>query len=302
MSRPRMTWIRAQPTARSAVGKTTRAVVDCRPVPGRRELQRSEGWCACGGVCPRCAMRATPQFKRTVRTPADPYEQEAENVATHPLGIPQPVPRRAEPVRIMRQTIGASAATSAASDKEEMAAAETIRHATLLLALYHLSSVEHAGTPGMDHATLLKTFPDQLAAIRQWLNITPADSDFLQTIRKAQGLIWKNIKINTFKVRAANKAYPLCKTNWGFSLGNPSLGIYLCDTLFNEKSRQCRAEALTHEYFHLVGIVHGEDKKNKVPPVGATFPTDQALNSAHHMTELAFQLAGGVENTLGCEM
>ncbi len=122
-------------------------------------------------------------------------------------------------------------------------------------------------------------------AVNRWLYTFPGKADYADTIDKAISLIDQNISTNT-NIRIDRS--PECKDHaFVGALGDPGKGITVCD-LFFKKHPNCQREVITHEYFHLINLIHHYDATT----------TKEALECPHHMAELVFDIAKG--QTGGC--
>jgi len=121
-------------------------------------------------------------------------------------------------------------------------------------------------------------------AAGRWLLTPQVNSTFWDTLSTARDLVAKN--------QALNAAHHIDTTKndyaYVYGLDTVDKGLFFGMPFFNTNSN-CRREVVTHEYFHFLGLGH----------FYSTTTTGEALQCAHHMAELVFDIATGC--TLGCE-
>lgn len=139
-------------------------------------------------------------------------------------------------------------------------------------------------TDGNSGAPVL-TADDQkiIDAAGRWLFTTQLNSIFWDTLGTARGLIAQN------QALSARPHVDTVKNDFAYVYGQNTVsqGVFFCMPFFNTNSN-CRREVITHEYFHFLGLGH----------FYTTTITSEALQCAHHMAELVFDIATGC--TLGC--
>ena len=114
-------------------------------------------------------------------------------------------------------------------------------------------------------------FPAQVAAIQTWLHANPTDPDYVTaTLTRARDLLSQNAGMTaTIIPRTGADCVARPAHAWSY-VGHPSKGIQLCDMWFDNDNALCRADVLTHETNHLIGL-HKEwaDRGNEQTPTDA---------------------------------
>jgi hypothetical protein len=113
-------------------------------------------------------------------------------------------------------------------------------------------------------------------------------------VNQAVLLLTKNLNLKT---SAGTDPTVMRSPRDGFGLSytsRPDLGVELCEDCFSFAGPHCRHDVVTHEFFHLIGIGHGERPGQK----GLRFarrplPTALALNSADHLAQLVAEITTG---------
>jgi len=217
-------------------------------------------------------------------TTSDPCEKEAESVAGAALSGSAIAKVSERPAVIARQP----AAPAPIPDQQTMQNAEVRRSGMLLFALSKLADLTTAvrGGKGNDPA-----FAPTAAAVTHWLNVPLGDPTFLPTVEKAEGIIGKSLNAKTKIVRSPEsnadcRGHPYAVSN----IGIPQLNIRCCDAFF-AAGQECQADIMAHEYFHLVGLHHGEAPGRST--ARAAMNAAQALNSADNMAQLVSEIARG---------
>ncbi|HWB25762.1 MAG TPA: DUF4157 domain-containing protein [Chitinophagaceae bacterium] len=138
-----------------------------------------------------------------------------------------------------------------------------------------------------------------IAALSTWIKINPSDSDYQVNVDKVMLLVYQNLSLytkppafyQTATGPADSKGKVLCATPafaWSYT-SDPNAGVSCCD-LFFKANDLCRADVLTHEHFHLVGLGHGT--RGGKDTTRAERTVAECLNSADNMAQLVGQLAG----------
>ena len=79
-------------------------------------------------------------------------------------------------------------------------------------------------------------------------------------------------------------------------IGNVVEGME-CGTAFFDHGPNCRRDVVTHEFFHMVGVGHGEKHGDPIPEFAdraLVNSVDLALNSADHLAQMVAELNGAV--------
>jgi hypothetical protein len=138
--------------------------------------------------------------------------------------------------------------------------------------------------------------------VRRWLatpELTQPDrqtkaNEAKMVVTKAIGLLTKNLNLKT-SAGADPTVMRSPRGGFGLSYPNqPDLGLELCVHCFDTKGPNCRHDVVSHEFFHMIGVGHGE-------PVGGRpldyakrpLATILALNSADHLAQLVAELNTG---------
>jgi hypothetical protein len=117
-------------------------------------------------------------------------------------------------------------------------------------------------------------------AVRLWLYVPDVNEKFWATLRTARGLIAQNQAISPLRY-----SVDTAKTDafaYVYSAERDK-GIFLCLSSFFPVNEYCQREVLLHEYFHFLGLGH----------FYSTSDTAEALQCAHHMAELVYDIATG---------
>jgi hypothetical protein len=145
--------------------------------------------------------------------------------------------------------------------------------------------------------------PDQqatFAAVKTWLRVTATmTSPFANTgevtrartvITRARALIQQNLALTDID---------LMRTPEGVygrgPVGDSTKGME-CGEAFFSHGPNCQRDVMTHEYFHMVGLGHGEVKGQAIPSYAdrnIVNTPDLALNSADNLAQMVCQLNGG---------
>lgn len=167
-------------------------------------------------------------------------------------------------------------------------------------ALLSLDNINMAlNDPAYDKSKLSTDFAPDVSALAKWLKINPADADFKKNLMTAMSLIKKNIDLSTTPPAFYQtltgpkdaKGAVLCSTRayaWSY-VGDPSTGVSCCDD-FIKSGPLCKADVITHEHFHLVGLGHG-DRAGK-GTARAERTTAECLDSSDNMAQLVSELNG----------
>ena len=128
-----------------------------------------------------------------------------------------------------------------------------------------------------------------LAAIKDRIKVDPkADKAlFLRTVRDARALINKNMKSMVPSRVQRDDAF--CGANrpaFGWKVGSPG-DLKVCTQWFNS-SKGCRADVVTHEFFHFNGQVDVDDTRDH-----ATFTREESMRDANAFAQLVSALANG---------
>lgn len=111
------------------------------------------------------------------------------------------------------------------------------------------------------------------------------------------GEVIQRINRNLACKTTSNNDPPLMRSprpDFGVAYGQPNLGLELGEACFGGAGPNCRRDVVTHEFFHMVGIGHGERPGQKgLPFAKRPLPTPQALNSADHLSQLVAELTTG---------
>lgn len=185
------------------------------------------------------------------------------------------------------------------TDQQKIDQAQAQRQSTLVFAQFSLLGLQLGVQAGLSNDELNKSFGPSVAAVAKWLNLKLGAPDYVEKLRKAQELMGKNMALSTTPPvihqlptgPASSKGKVECAVPahaWSYT-GEPAVGVMCCDPFFNTDGPLCRRDVLTHEYFHLVGLHHGEGSDGKSTSRDK-MTTDQALNSADNMAQLVSDL------------
>jgi peptidoglycan hydrolase-like protein with peptidoglycan-binding domain len=134
-----------------------------------------------------------------------------------------------------------------------------------------------------------------LRAVQQWLHLDVAGlAGFLSAVDRAIALMEQNM-LHATRLARRRQSHPDCQVTPGTiassRIGDRAGVINFCETFFH-RGPQCQRNVATHERFHLAGIGHGELEGRAPPEAPAARTTDQALNHADDMTDLAKDATG----------
>lgn len=83
-------------------------------------------------------------------------------------------------------------------------------------------------------------------------------------------------------------------------ISKPEWGVHGCRVLTDVKGPLCRVDVINHEFFHLVGVNHGEAGGVPVPTDFYQRTMYHALDSADHLSGLATSLVNPLGNAVSC--
>jgi hypothetical protein len=125
---------------------------------------------------------------------------------------------------------------------------------------------------------------------QKWLKFGFEPYKVHDTLTRALVLIAKNLALQvTDFMRTAEGVYGRAP------IGDITQGME-CGQAFFDHGRNCRRDVVTHEFFHMVGVGHGESRGSPVPPYAdraITTTPALALNSADHLAQMVCELNGG---------
>ncbi len=198
-----------------------------------------------------------------------------------------------ELTHVLQQQSGTLARQAAPPTPQGVIAdADTRRIGTLLFVLSELSDVISDVKAGLEPNPYTFT----LAAIQNWLFVSPGDPNFLATVQAATDLYLRNLALtprllyqsNTVQVDSAGNA---CPPNFAYSRGGVG-PIFFCDN-FIAAGIGCQRDVMIHEHFHLLGLLLPgvQFPAGLAEPVAAT--TAQALGSPDSLAQMATEIAEG---------
>lgn len=123
-----------------------------------------------------------------------------------------------------------------------------------------------------------------ILAINRWTYTTQLLDPFWDVLGKARALMLQNQAIG----RLGHSVDTVRKYHAYVHQKHKSRGVFFCHEVYWGDHPWCQREVLMHEYYHFCGCGHHY----------STTKTDEALQCAHHMAELVFDLALG--STSGC--
>jgi hypothetical protein len=183
------------------------------------------------------------------------------------------------PGRLARQIFPAPTPPSPQSVIDD---ANTRRIGTLLFVISELSDVVTNVQSGLEPNPYTFT----VAAIQNWLFVSPGDPTFLPSVQAAIQLYSRNLALTPRLVYQSNfvQVDPFgnaCPTAFAYSRGGVD-PIYVCDNLLNT-GIGCQRDVMIHEHFHLLGL----------PDLYGATTTVQALGSPDSLAQLAAEVADG---------
>ena len=79
-------------------------------------------------------------------------------------------------------------------------------------------------------------------------------------------------------------------TFFAATFGSVDVGLHVGTPFFTQTGKNCRRDVVTHEFFHLVGVLHGGQALNVGTVRSLIKTTAQALNSADNLSQLVAEL------------
>lgn len=208
-------------------------------------------------------------------------------ISQQPLASGQGLPAASAPTLPAAGGQGAAPAT----DAEVIAQANAARKVLLGSAISNIATLQQVvGRP--DFILLKPLFQPTIDALARWMKIQPTFSNYKHLIGMVLEPMRQNLTIGAAVVRQPQTG-PDCKKG-GFAWANPgqpALGIRTCDAFF-KTGPMCRRDVLVHEFFHLVGLGHGE-LSGKPSPSRADMTPAHAFNSADNFAQLASDVVTG---------
>jgi hypothetical protein len=136
-----------------------------------------------------------------------------------------------------------------------------------------------------------------LISVGRWLKVNTSNTPVARAtaagvVRSAMTLMDGNLG-----VKASNGQHPMLRRVKGQFhaqiYGNPDLGVDCGKPFFTVDGPNCRRDVITHEFFHFVGVDHGDGPATS-PTIRAKITTPQiALNSADNLAQLVSEIMNG---------
>jgi peptidoglycan hydrolase-like protein with peptidoglycan-binding domain len=178
------------------------------------------------------------------------------------------------------------------SDAEKMATARDASRTMTDIAILKVTAMADAFRLGLMDAVpeLRGLHAPTIKAVETWLRVQVTDlPTFLAAADSALGLMKSARGVDGAPRRATTGE---CNSgDFARAVPGDTGGPVICCDLWFQKGPQCRRNTMTHERFHLAGVVHGESPEGFIfPAAGRT--TEEALNSADDLTDLVKHVAG----------
>jgi hypothetical protein len=133
--------------------------------------------------------------------------------------------------------------------------------------------------------------------VQRWLKIPPLDakdkavlSRAVSVLGQAVGLMDRNLNLTGLDlIRTPENVFgrgPLNDSSHGME----------CGAAFFSHGPNCQRDVITHEFFHMIGLGHGEPKGSPIPPYAdrnAVNTPELALNSCDNLAQMVCELNGG---------
>jgi len=167
----------------------------------------------------------------------------------------------------------------------------------LVAAIGRLKALEAASLSGLISDPFVRMVQQPtIDIVNEWLRVSfDADSStFHYALRVAMQRMQQNL--SAYSQISYTPDEPGCQgdSNYAFAyVGRPDLGVHGCHAVVAYKGPVCRSEVLNHEFFHIVGVNHGEAGGLPVPTNFYARTMAHALDHADHLLGLASTLAYG---------